>query len=111
MSTYNTVDDIEDYILKLLSDAKKKGIKELVLRAGQIHADLKLNERIFLVCLAMRRVFKPGDKIETLPKKRLNKRYRERTPRSGTSFESQCEEDAMFHGFNLSIKYSTGSKK
>jgi len=110
MSTYNAVDDIENYILTLLHRAKRNGIKELVLRASQIHADLKLNERIVMVCLAMKRVFISGDVIEALPKKRLNKRYRERKPRRGNDFESQCEEDGMFHGFNLSIKYSTGNK-
>jgi hypothetical protein len=110
MSSYNTVDDIEDYILKLLSDAKKNGLKELVLRAGQIHADLNLKQRITLVCSAMKKVFKQGDKILALPRKKLQKGYRERKPNSGSSFESQCEGDGMFNGFNLEIKYSTGNK-
>ena len=110
MSTYNTVADIENYILILLRDAKRKGVKELVLRAGQIHVDLKLNERIVMVCLAMKRVFKSGDVILTLPRKKLKKGYRQRKPMSGSSFESQCESDGMFKGFNLEIKYLTGNK-
>lgn len=110
MSTYNTVDDIEDYILRLLSDAKKNGLKELVLRAGQIHTDLNLKQCITLVCSAMKKVFKQGDKILALPRKKLQKGYRERKPNTGSSFESQCEGDGMFNGFNLEIKYSTGNK-
>ena len=106
MSASNKVTGIENHILGLLKEAKQNGIKELVIRAGDIHADLKLEQRIVLVCLAMKRVFKKGDKIISLPRKRQEKGFRERVARSGPSFDLQCEVDGMFHGFNLSIKYT-----
>jgi hypothetical protein len=107
MRNKTSVDEIENHILKLLAKCKKEGNRTLELRAGDIHSELELQQRIVQVCLAMKRTFRAGDQILTLPRRKLRKGYEERKPHSGKTFESQCEEDGKFCGCNLAIIYST----
>lgn len=54
---------IFDYILEQKETAKKAGKKYLVLKAGAIHRQNQLRNAMPIVCNAMRRCMREGDKV------------------------------------------------
>ena len=64
-----SVDEICRYIQNIKVAARAKGQHTLVLRSGDIHKDLKLDNRMPSVCRAMYRCMNSGDVIlHTTPK-------------------------------------------
>jgi hypothetical protein len=80
------VGEIENLILNLLAKGKKECNRRLELRAGDIHSELDLQQRIVQVSLAMKRTFRAGDQILTLPRRKLRKGYEERKPHFWKNF-------------------------
>lgn len=58
-----TTGDIRDYIMLRKRNAAGAGQQFIVLRAGDIHRDMRLVSRMPQVCNAMRQCMSAGDKI------------------------------------------------
>lgn len=48
-----TTDEVREYIKQRLLNAKKNGLKEIVLRAGDIHHEMNMSNAMPTVCSAM----------------------------------------------------------
>jgi len=94
---------IKKHLLDIIN-AKRGKLTEVTVCARDIHADLNLHACYPPVCDAMREIFRKGDRIVKLPRRKLKKGYEDRPVYEGGTFSEQCG-DQNHRGPNLTIKY------
>ena len=97
---------IKQRILKSIND-QRVNHTEATICARDIHDDLNLKDSCPSVCNAMREIFRTGDKIVNLPRKRIKGGYLDRQVcDAGMTFDEQSLGQS-YKGAILTIKYKT----
>ena len=104
-----TTQDIKDAILAKIQAAKARGADEISLRSGQLQTEWGLQNKLPPICDAMKSLFRPGERIQELPKTRASGAVKP-TNTQGTTFEQQSN-GQQFRGGRLEVVYLTQTEK
>lgn len=104
-----TTQDIKDAIIAKIQAAKTRGADEIPLRSGQLQTEWGLQNKLPPICDGMKSLFRPGDRIQELPKTRASGAERNINTQ-GTTFEQQSN-GQQFRGGRLEVVYLTKTER
>ena len=96
-----TTQEIKNEILAKIQTARARGAGEITLRSGELQTEWGLQNKLPPICDAMKSLFRPGDRIQELPKTRASG-----AEKAITTFEQQSN-GQQYRGGRLEVVYLT----
>ena len=104
-----TTQDFKDEILSKIEKARLRGAGEITLRSGELQTEWGLKNKLPPICDAMKSLFRPGDRIQELPKTRAS--GAEKTVNThGKTFEQQSN-GQQYRGGRLEVVFLTKTER
>ena len=100
-----TTQEIKNEILAKIQTARARGAGEITLRSGELQTEWGLQNKLPPICDAMKSLFRPGDRIQELPKTRASGAEKAINTHE-TTFEQQSN-GQQYRGGRLEVVYLT----
>ncbi len=100
-----TTQEIKDEILAKIQAARSRGARDITVRSGELQTEWGLKNKLPPICDGMKSLFRPGDRIQELPKTRASGAEKPINTH-GTTFEQQSN-GQQYRGGRLEVVYLT----
>lgn len=100
-----TTQEIKDEILAKIQAARARGARDIIVRSGELQKVWGLKNKRPPICDAMKSLFRPGDRIQELPKTRAFGAEKAINTH-GSTFEQQSSPQ-QYRGGRLEVVYMT----
>ena len=100
-----TTQEIKDEILAKIQATRARGARDITVRSGELQTEWGLKNKLPPICDAMKSLFRPGDRIQELPKNRTSG-AKKQINTHGSTFEQQSN-GQQYRGGRLEVVYLT----
>lgn len=97
--------EIKDEILAKIQATRARGARDITVRSGELQTEWGLKNKLPPICDAMKSLFRPGDRIQELPKTRASGAEKAINTR-GSTFEQQSN-GQQYRSGRLEVVYLT----
>ena len=98
-----TTQEIKDEILAKIQASRSRGARDMTVRSDELQTELGLKNKLPPICDAMKSLFRPGDRIQELPKNRTSG-AKKQINTHGSTFEQQSN-GQQYRGGRLEVVY------